>query len=171
MFCVYCGTQIPDDAVFCSKCGKPQKDHQQAKPTQSASIPEWEYWTWDANPPTGISLSVRKFEDRDGSRDGMTEGQARLHFWQEIQSKILPVIHHLQDDGWEPISEVGASAIKLQGAKVQKGDFAGLMKAMFGNLSEFGWTCHGITIRFRRQKGSGKYSVNDLPNLIKRAGY
>jgi large subunit ribosomal protein L7/L12 len=25
MYCIHCGTNLPDDANFCSKCGKPQK--------------------------------------------------------------------------------------------------------------------------------------------------
>lgn len=36
MYCVSCGTQLPDEANFCLKCGKPQK------PDVRADEPQWE---------------------------------------------------------------------------------------------------------------------------------
>src|SRR5438105_2059264 len=35
MYCLYCGTKIPDDAVFCLRCGKRQHQESLAK-----SMPE-----------------------------------------------------------------------------------------------------------------------------------
>lgn len=38
MYCVNCGTQLPDDANFCLKCGKPQKLRVQGQTKE----PKWE---------------------------------------------------------------------------------------------------------------------------------
>ena len=32
MFCIHCGALLPDDAKFCSKCGRPTQAHAQANP-------------------------------------------------------------------------------------------------------------------------------------------
>lgn len=32
MFCIHCGTQLPDEAKFCSKCGKPTQDVNVSEP-------------------------------------------------------------------------------------------------------------------------------------------
>lgn len=174
MFCVYCGTQIPDDAVFCSKCGKPQNEHQAAKPFQSPSSIDWEYWTWEAETPTGMDLGHPQRASNDRQSGGLTESQARLHFWQKTQSRVLPVIQQLRDDGWEPVTAVGPSSIRLDTEfRTETGqvDWSKWFKDTVRGVLLTGWHCYGLRIQFRRQRGSGKYSVGELPSLIKRAGY
>ena len=39
MYCSNCGTQLSDDAVFCSKCGKPQKPDSQPSVTIPKATP------------------------------------------------------------------------------------------------------------------------------------
>jgi len=39
MYCIKCGTELPDEADFCWKCGKPQKGEAQVSP---AEPPRWE---------------------------------------------------------------------------------------------------------------------------------
>ncbi|MBN1485504.1 MAG: zinc ribbon domain-containing protein [Chloroflexia bacterium] len=34
MFCINCGTELPDEANFCWKCGRPQKEGVQVKETR-----------------------------------------------------------------------------------------------------------------------------------------
>jgi hypothetical protein len=173
MFCVYCGTQIPDDAAFCSKCGKPQKDHQSARPAQPVSSTDWEYWTWEAGVSSGMYMpSIKgKYGDRahygdQTNRPNNPEPFARLQFWQQIQSRVLPVIQLLRDDGWEPITEVGPASPVLDDKE------SSFLKGLVSDLLDPGsWKLYGLSIKFRRRKESGKYSVSELPNLIKRAGY
>jgi len=40
MFCIDCGTELPDEANFCWKCGKPQRQDVQSDETDWE--PEWE---------------------------------------------------------------------------------------------------------------------------------
>lgn len=40
MFCIYCGAEIPDDSLFCEKCGKkiaPASDHKAEQATQPSA--------------------------------------------------------------------------------------------------------------------------------------
>lgn len=39
---------------------------------------------------------------------------ARLFFWQEYQAIIMPKLQEWLDAGWEPVGEVGASAIRTR---------------------------------------------------------
>ena len=41
MFCSSCGTELPDDASFCLKCGRPQKQ----SATRSSPTTEYEFCT------------------------------------------------------------------------------------------------------------------------------
>jgi hypothetical protein len=45
---------------------------------------------------------------------GYTHAGAKLTFWQNYQSSILPLLQRRLDEGWEPISEVGAGGISLR---------------------------------------------------------
>ena len=69
MFCYNCGTQLPDEATFCSKCGKPQK--------QGAQVAE----------PTQIKESWETCEIQIGEKNHILNG-AMYWFWaQAINSK------------------------------------------------------------------------------------
>jgi zinc-ribbon domain len=46
-FCT-CGAQLPDDAVFCHKCGKPQRDIAAAEPEPPPTRAEWQAPPLDA---------------------------------------------------------------------------------------------------------------------------
>jgi len=94
---------------------------------------------------------------------------ARLNFWQQIQSRVLPVIQHLHDDGWEPITEVGPAALILD--RGQSKDSSGFLKALVSDIIDPGWKLFGLSIQFRRQKGIGQYSIQDIMKLIAKAGY
>src|SRR5712691_3234231 len=56
MFCLYCGTHLPDDAVFCNKCGKRQNVAANEPATDAAILPFPplpEASTGDGQPPVG----------------------------------------------------------------------------------------------------------------------
>ncbi len=42
MFCMNCGTELPDEANFCWKCGKPQKQTVPAGGSEPVAEPQWE---------------------------------------------------------------------------------------------------------------------------------
>jgi len=45
---------------------------------------------------------------------GYTAAGARVTFWQNYQRSILPLLQKRLDEGWEPITEVGAGGISLR---------------------------------------------------------
>jgi len=42
MYCKYCGCQLPDEAQFCWKCGRPQKDGIQVHDSRESCEIHWE---------------------------------------------------------------------------------------------------------------------------------
>ncbi len=169
MYCSNCGAQIPDDANFCSNCGRSQSPRP-TKVKQEASVKEWEYWTWEAGVPSG--LHIDSIKGKYGEKK-TPEPYVRLQFWQKIQSRVLPVVQSLSDDGWESITEVGPAALILERPKVNFTNGADVFNFLLKDIifADVGWKVYGLNIQFRRIKGSGKYSTNELPNLIAKAGY
>jgi zinc ribbon protein len=54
MFCLYCGTKLPEDAIFCNKCGKRQKPTENEAGTDIAILP----FPMVPNVPTGGGQST-----------------------------------------------------------------------------------------------------------------
>jgi len=113
MFCSNCATQLPDEADFCWKCGKPQK--------QAAEEPKWE------------TCEVKLAADQKGRMNWWNgSSRYRWQFWAEaiglkgrynageseyltaLDDEVGPqnpkvvklmdsVIDKLLKDGWEPL--------------------------------------------------------------------
>lgn len=47
-------------------------------------------------------------------KNGYSHNSARAAFWKNYQSSILPLLQRRLQEGWTPISEVGADAISLR---------------------------------------------------------
>ena len=43
-----------------------------------------------------------------------TEGESRIWFWNNYQSRILPELHTWLDQGWEPVTEVGPAGFRVR---------------------------------------------------------
>ena len=111
MFCSQCGTQLPDDANFCLKCGQPtgqapagvgpeKWEHCQIERKCSAGFLGLRAWTmcwfWaDAVGPAGrfSAGESRKYSDLTGE-----EGMQAIH-----NELVQQLIH----GGWEPTTERG----------------------------------------------------------------
>jgi len=120
MFCIHCGTQLPDESVFCSKCGKPQQQSIQSnRPTQSES--SWEaceimfgkrhagfsgpiYWFYaEVLGSKGLNIIGKTKEVPGGSQ---------FFDFPKSSDKMAVLIHtklvtDLLADGWEAVSEKG----------------------------------------------------------------
>lgn len=100
MYCPSCGKEIPTDSTFCLHCGSAVSTSVTTQPI------EWEYrdfvYTWSPK-ATWMQLS---------NPESLVA--ARLFFWQECQSYIMAELQKWQDEGWEPIGEIGPSAIKTR---------------------------------------------------------
>jgi hypothetical protein len=81
MFCINCGTQLPDNANFCLKCGTPQANGAQA----SASRPiRWEYK--DLRVPVDLRWGNGNIPDR---------------IYSEADKAVLQSLQEQSKDGWE----------------------------------------------------------------------
>ncbi len=100
MYCPNCGKKIPDDSKFCLHCGKPIN-----KPKSTQFVIDWEYKDFVMTfPPKKI---------RSVSASNYTEPAARLTYWQNYQSLIMPELQKWLDDGWQPLTEISPSCIQL----------------------------------------------------------
>lgn len=111
MFCSQCGTEIPEEASFCWKCGK-----QQIKGV-AAEEPKWETceikWTqmregltgsqgWfeaDAIAPTGVYVAAQTEAFGTGYNNWMPD-QRHAPIQRELVNRLLR-------EGWEPVGDRG----------------------------------------------------------------
>jgi len=107
MFCSGCGTQLPDDANFCVKCGKPQK------PGVQTEEPKWETCEIsDDAESSGINrlFSVRTYywAAAIGSKGLYNAGESETFDaaprveGRKQTSAHANLIRKLVADGWEP---------------------------------------------------------------------
>lgn len=72
-------------------------------------MPEWEYqdfiYRWAPRHRQQICVNYYSVPE------------ARLHFWQESQATIKREVQTWLDKGWEPVGEIGPSAIQLRSYK------------------------------------------------------
>jgi len=130
MQCLSCGKEIPDQSTFCLHCGTLAAPSiaPVSMPVSQAPV-EWEYQDFVQIWPPGrrgwICIS---------DRSGYTIPEARIYFWQETQAAITKELQKWLDDGWEPVGEVGPSAIQLRTYKsATQGTttMGGIMLALF----------------------------------------
>jgi ribosomal protein L40E len=136
LFCYRCGTQLPDQANYCWKCGNPRKEGTQAK------SPEWETCTitYEAvrnNKFLGShSGQARWWAKATRPRESYRAGESPI-FYASVEKgvveipysnpgfsahltyidtlKVLDVLtNKLIADGWEPTGTYGASYWKRQ---------------------------------------------------------
>ena len=104
MYCPDCGKQISEESNFCQYCGYSFK--QKKKRGKDNVQPEWEYEDCVINWPED-KLPSGKFGIM------MSESQIKATFWDWYQQDILIRYQKTLDQGWEPISQVGPSALKI----------------------------------------------------------
>src|SRR5688572_22583265 len=114
MYCSACGKELPDDANFCLKCGRPQRpDVRSDAPTyETCEIKFWDqgkpggffrdrtyetvYWA-DAIGPTGRYRAGESDPVPGSPRGGWGQpNQSHMPVWETL-------IAHLTGDGWESV--------------------------------------------------------------------
>ncbi len=109
MFCFNCGTQLPEDANFCFKCGKPQNVNVQG------DEPKWETCEIDAyttKQKLGYfwQVLIARVYRPDGTHDigrspeslgGISDSKKAGQWSSEMEKKLLA-------DGWEYWGTFGA---------------------------------------------------------------
>lgn len=100
MYCPSCGRQIVEGSWFCPYC-----ESSIVMPTgTSKTVTEWEHKYFSLEFGSGE-------QGRYELSSGKGEVQARLFFWNVLQSEVLSKLQLYLDRGWQPITEVGPSAL------------------------------------------------------------
>jgi hypothetical protein len=101
MFCIHCGKQNVDNAMFCAFCGKAIKETQ----IQSTTT-KWEYFfirkTWKSGNGGRYNLL-----------NGKTEYSVRLDLWGQDQSEVMKQMQEFYDLGWQSISPPGPGSYRF----------------------------------------------------------
>lgn len=128
MYCPSCGKEIPDKSAFCLHCGKPT--------TSSKEKIEFEYCDYKID-----MTKSSKSKEMWVPAETYTTVAARLHFWQAVQEVVMEKLQEYFDNGWQPVTEVGAAMIQID---YQSGNF-------FGNRPDR-HLFTGISLKLRRPK-------------------
>ena len=113
MYCSACGTELPKDANFCYRCGKPVKQNAQAKVEWEYCQIEWDeedgwgskpFWFWaKAVGPDGVYSAGEPFK-RKPSFIEMLPPESSNPKVQEMHEQL---VEKLIKDGWEIVPERG----------------------------------------------------------------
>jgi hypothetical protein len=164
MYCPSCGKQISENSSYCLHCGK---QISVSPPVQA--VTDWEYKDITLNWPSGVTGWVRA--------DAYPEPAARLYYWQNIQSEMMPVLQELYDQGWQPVTEVGPSCIQLRYYRSLQGlswFWTGLMVISTSGIGllflpfmrSWKYQMVGSYLRLRRPKSETGSSSSSYENVI-----
>ena len=120
MFCIHCGTQIPDESVFCPKCGKPQKQDIQSNKSVEPE-PSWEvceimygkrhagfqgpmFWFYAEVLGSKGLTTIGKTRELHGGSQFFEFPKSSDKMAVDIHTKL---VNELLFDGWEPVTERG----------------------------------------------------------------
>ena len=86
MFCMECGTKLPDEAKFCFGCGKP------ATPPAPAGLPP-EIKKWAINPPPGVQAAIGSAcEGEDMMSRAVAETRAKISLCRQISTMVQNMV-------------------------------------------------------------------------------
>jgi len=112
MFCSKCGTEIPDEANFCWKCGKPQKEGVVTDP------PKYEICeiVWSHRKDGFHPFSICFWAKAIGKTGVYSAGQSSYFFGfdtprsdeTDAYNAHKQLIEKLTKDGWEPLQIIGS---------------------------------------------------------------
>lgn len=94
MFCSNCGTQLSDESLFCSKCGKPTQVNVNVleKSTKYKVTIFRESQIYLVNPPVNISINnkmSRSIENGGTMELELEEGQYKFEFSMSFRKKAI----------------------------------------------------------------------------------
>lgn len=126
MFCIECGTQLPDEAKFCFKCGKPQVcGNSEIKPEQETCEIVYEIVgeKWGIYPRTILRFKAQAtgtkgeycasmsndFEANPFDYPGRPEKKNKKH-----KNALEFLTDKLKQDGWQAEADKGADWFSLK---------------------------------------------------------
>jgi hypothetical protein len=115
MFCGNCGTEIPDEANFCWKCGKPQKPGVQVDESRWEMCEIEREYIGSIGRFLALQDQFKFIAKAIGPQGVYNAGETPLFLDRpanvkdrEEQQKLLPIlIAYLVKNGWEPVETSG----------------------------------------------------------------
>ena len=116
MFCASCGTQLPDEAKFCLKCGKPQSpDVRVEEPRWETCKVKWYSRTSEAGlllGMVGINREKGYYQgDAIGLRGVCVAGKTDVCSEKNSHELFQNLVKQLGQEGWEPTGDFDPHAI------------------------------------------------------------
>lgn len=99
MFCSNCGTQLPDDANFCLKCGQPQKQSQR----ESTATKQFDVCTIMLHIGL-IKLRWEAWQDKKKLAQSDEFSELSLDIVSRRRQKNMDLVSKFLVDGWEVIA-------------------------------------------------------------------
>jgi hypothetical protein len=141
LFCCQCGTEIPNEASFCWKCGKPQKHEvqQSTNTVRQDTVPgHWEYKEFIA------SLANSPKYKTDGVTIPPSIPDPRYE--PIISSAVRQLLEQATTASWEPIEPIDAGRLWQSGRVDRRVREVGVL------FPKYEWTLLSVKINFRRWK-------------------
>jgi len=160
LYCGQCGAENATANKFCGQCGSILEFNAEAPVDYEYQEYEWRVFS-ENDPDCVYAREGLLISDTGRALQQMTEHGARTHFWQKYQKDILIDFQKWQDDGWRPITEIGAACVELEKSSTRTtSGVASLLKAAF--LEK--WCLIGASIKVRRPKP--RLILSDTPDIL-----
>jgi hypothetical protein len=106
IYCPQCGKDLPDDASFCIKCGKPLQGAAQSSPQAE---PQWEYCTIESEKQTGDGHLLAKAVGPKGTYTAAVSQGKTSQFSSHAKREAVTneFINALIAAGWEALPPGG----------------------------------------------------------------
>ncbi len=113
MFCKSCGTQLPDDATFCMKCGTPQKEG--VRPVEPKFetcqimrvVVKPDSWTYEEKMKFAAEVIGPKGKYNACESPVLTHNVQYDVYQKEFGHHVDTMVNKLLHDGWEAVDSRG----------------------------------------------------------------
>jgi len=139
MFCINCGAQLPDQASFCMKCGKPHRPDLSSVPSPKHERWQYKEFCEDLIPYT----SGRKFKS-NSTYDSLPYNTTEMNV--PINKAVQVLLERVSLEGWEPVEPIDAQRLwNARRVKFFKG-----RADIFPDPNRYSWELMEVCINFRR---------------------
>ena len=139
MFCINCGTQLPDDASFCSKCGKPQRNILDALPPTATP------GRWVAKEFQEDISGHPIFQPKDRRESAQLDEAEMVRAMRDhIDAATKRLLARMVRDGWEPTEPTDSGRLALANRVITEHTH------YIGQHDSSAWRLGEVRINFRR---------------------
>ena len=148
MFCSKCGAQLPEDANFCLKCGKPQRASAGVTKDAAPSVRHWEYREFreSLKAYTNGKKFICNCASLAGGDTPLPDSGGRMKMNVLIDNAVRALLKRISPDGWEPIEPIQPEYLwqSLRVKFVKRGTY----NILFAN--QYSWELIEVCLNCRR---------------------